>query len=147
MLPEYAAHGVQLPRRASSGSAGYDIAAAAPVTIPPQAVALVPTGLCVRMPRDEFLALHVRSGLAVRRGLMLANGTGVVDSDYVGNTENGGHILVALFNWGRASVRVERGERIAQGIFVGYRVVDEDQPGHAARVGGFGSTGAASLEP
>jgi len=91
----------------------------------------------------EFLALYVRSSLAVRRGLMLANGTGIVDQDYAGNPDNGGHILVALYNPGDAPVHVARGERVAQGIFQRFLVVDEEAPPGACARAASAARGAS----
>jgi dUTP pyrophosphatase len=140
VLPGYEGRATP-PSRRTPGSAGYDLAAAEDVVVPPRGVALVPTGLRAVMGPGEFLALYVRSSLAVRRGLMLANGTGIVDQDYAGNPDNGGHILVALYNPGDAPVHVARGERVAQGIFQRFLVVDEEAPPGGPREGGFGSTG------
>lgn len=142
ILPGYRGRGLALPRRHTAASAGYDLAAAEPVEVPAGGVAIVPTGLCVHMPADEFLAIHIRSGLGVRAGLVLANGTGIVDADYAANPENGGHILLALRNLGAAPIMIGAGERVAQGIFHRYQTVDDDAPGDTRR-GGFGSTGRA----
>lgn len=141
VLDSYAARGVTPPRRQTGGAAGYDLAAAEDVTVPPGGVALVPTGLRVLLPPGEFLAIYARSSLALRSGLVLANGVGVIDADYAGNPDNGGHIHVALRNLGPAPARVARGERVAQAIFQPFALADGDRPGPARR-GGFGSTGA-----
>lgn len=129
-----------LPTRKTALSAGYDLAAAGPVRIEPGEVALVPTGLKAYMGPGEVLVLAVRSGLAVKRRLALANGIGVIDADYVDNPENEGHILIALENRGREAVELAPGERIAQGLFLPYLTTADDEPG-GAREGGFGSTG------
>lgn len=129
-----------LPTRKTLHAAGYDIAAAATVTIQPGAVALIPTGLKVYMGPGEVLLLAVRSSLGIKRRLALANGIGVIDADYVDNPENEGHIHIGLENRGTEPVEIAAGERIAQGIFLPYLLVADDQPG-GARVGGFGSTG------
>lgn len=131
-----------LPVRKTAHAAGYDLAAADRVVIQPGEVGLVPTGLKAYMEQGEFLALAVRSSLAVKRRLMLANGLGVIDADYVDNPENEGHIMVALYNGSSAMVVVEQGERVAQGIFLRYAVVEGDAA-EGARTGGFGSTGTA----
>lgn len=131
-----------LPVRKTAHAAGYDLAAADRVVIQPGEVGLVPTGLKAYMEQGEFLALAVRSSLAVKRRLMLANGLGVIDADYVDNPENEGHIMVALYNGSSAMVVVEQGERVAQGIFLRYEVVEGDAA-EGARTGGFGSTGTA----
>ena len=73
---------------------------------------------------------------------MLVNAQGIVDADYYDNAENEGHIMVAVLNLGAADFPVEKGMRIAQGIFYKYLVADDDAAGRGAmRTGGFGSTG------
>lgn len=131
---------VRLPERKTARSAGYDLAAAADVVLEPGKVALVPTGLKAYMEPDEVLLLTIRSSLAVKRGLMLANGVGVIDADYADNPENEGHIQVAMVNLGSSPVHLAKGERVAQGIFVKYLTTDDDQAA-GVRTGGFGSTG------
>lgn len=131
---------VSLPQRKTARSAGYDLAAADETEIPAGAVRLVPTGLKAYMGPDEVLILSLRSSLAVKRPLSLANGIGVIDSDYADNPDNEGHIMVALHNRGPDPVTVARGERVAQGIFLPYLVTADDRPG-GERTGGFGSTG------
>ena len=132
---------VSLPQRKTAGSAGYDLAAAADTVVEPGRVTLVPTGLKAYMGPDEVLLLTIRSSLAAKRGLLLANGVGVIDSDYADNPDNEGHIMVALANYGGAPVTIAAGERIAQGIFVHYLTTADDAAG-GKRQGGFGSTGA-----
>lgn len=133
-------HQVQLPQRKTALSAGYDLEAASDVTVQPGGVTLIPTGLKAYMEPDEMLLLAIRSSLAVKHSLMLANGVGIIDSDYVDNPDNEGHIMVAVANVGTSPVMVARGERIAQGIFTRFLTITEDQAG-GARSGGFGSTG------
>ncbi|MCX7969994.1 MAG: dUTP diphosphatase [Negativicutes bacterium] len=134
---------VALPQRATAGSAGYDILAADDVVLPAGEVTVVPTGIKAYMQPDEYLGIHIRSGLAVRHGLMLINGQGIIDSDYFDNPDNEGHILVAVYNAGREDFRLERGQRFAQAIFYKYLLADDDQPGGTRR-GGLGSTGGKS---
>ena len=131
---------IHLPRRKTAESAGYDIEAAEAVSIAPGEMKLVATGLKAFMNYDEYLAIHIRSGIAVKRRLMLVNSTGIIDSDYYNNEDNEGHIMIALFNLGPETVTVEKGERIAQGIFSKYlQTNDDDAVG--VRTGGIGSTG------
>jgi dUTP pyrophosphatase len=129
-----------LPARKTALSAGYDLSAAEAVEIPPGEVRLVPTGLKAYMGTNEVLILAVRSSLAVKRRLVLANGIGVIDADYADNPENEGHILVALENRGAQPARIEAGERIAQGLFLPY-LITADDTARGERAGGFGSTG------
>jgi dUTP pyrophosphatase len=129
-----------LPSRKTVGSAGYDLAAAESVTIGPGQVALIPTGLKAYMHRDEVLLITIRSSLAVKKGLTLANGIGVIDADYVDNPQNEGHILIAVCNVRVEPVEIKSGERVAQAIFTKYLTTDDDDA-TGERHGGFGSTG------
>ena len=131
---------IALPRRKTTESAGYDIECAEAVSIEPGEMKLVPTGLKAFMNFDEYLAIHIRSSMAIKRQLMLSNSTGIIDSDYYNNEENEGHILIALYNFGQATIQIEKGERVAQGIFSKYLVANDDDA-TGIRVGGFGSTG------
>lgn len=129
-----------LPLRQTEASAGYDLAAVETTEIMPGQARLVPTGLKAYMPPQEFLLISLRSSLALKRGLMMANGVGIIDADYADNPENEGHIQLILYNTAQQPVRIERGERIAQGIFLRYQcIAGEDKP-TASRRGGFGST-------
>lgn len=131
---------VELPRYETSGAAGFDLAASGDVTIGPGEMALVPTGLVIEVPAGLFLAIFARSSTPLKRGLMVANGVGVVDSDYCGATDE---VKVAVINVTSTLVEVKTGDRIAQGIFLpAPRVVWEeaDEMQRQTR-GGFGSTG------
>lgn len=139
-IKTYKDAGLPLPERKTAASAGYDLVAAADTLLPPGAVTLVPTGLKAYMQPDEYLGIHIRSGLAVKNALSLVNGQGIIDADYYDNPGNEGHILVAVVNHGAAAVTVARGERIAQGIFYKYLRADGDDT-TGSREGGFGSTG------
>lgn len=132
---------IHIPERTTAQSAGYDIEAGQDVRIEPGDVAIVPTGLKAFMGYDEYLSLHVRSSIGIKKHLMLANCTGIIDSDYYNNVDNEGHIMIALHNWGTEAVEIHKGDRIAQGIFSKYLITSED---HASgeRMGGIGSTGA-----
>jgi dUTP pyrophosphatase len=128
----------RLPVRKTRESAGYDLAASRRTVLPPGRVTLVPTGVKVYLPSGTFLAVAVRSSLAVR-GVVLANGLGVVDRDYVDNAENEGEILLPLWNTTAEPIVVEAGERVGQGIVLRYETFG-DRPDEPRR-GGFGSTG------
>lgn len=133
---------LSLPVRQTGRAAGYDLFACLQTRIPVGEIVLVPTGVRAVMPNDEYLAIFARSSLAIKHRIVLANGVGIVDADYYGNENNGGHIFIALWNQGLREVCIERGERIAQGIFCSYRTVQEDRPLTWERLGGFGSTDA-----
>jgi deoxyuridine 5''-triphosphate nucleotidohydrolase (dut) len=132
---------IEIPTRKTANSAGYDLAAAEPVRLEPNEVTIIPTGLKAYMLDDEYLGIHIRSGLSIRKKISLVNGQGIIDADYYNNNDNEGHIMVAVLNHSNVSVLVEKGERIAQGIFHKYLKTDQDEPAQAARSGGFGSTG------
>ena len=70
---------------------------------------------------------------------MLANGIGIIDSDYYNNPENEGHIMFQVINFTDKEVMINKGERIGQGIFIKYETTDDDAA-TGERTGGFGST-------
>lgn len=131
---------INLPVRKTAHSAGYDIEAAESVSVEPGALALIATGLKAYMQADEYLGIHIRSSLGIKQQLLLANSQGVVDADYYNNSDNEGHIIIALRNMGDRTVTINKGDRIAQGIFYRCLTVDEDFA-EGTRSGGFGSTG------
>lgn len=131
---------VTLPARQTAHSAGYDLAAAEEVRIPPGGVALVPTGLKAYMGEGEVLILAIRSSLGMKRNLSLANSIGVIDADYVDNPDNEGHIRVGLRNFGHEEAVIAAGERVAQAIFVPFLITSDDAA-TGQRTGGIGSTG------
>ena len=131
---------IQLPKRATAYSAGYDFFVSEAREIPARGTALLPTRVKAKMPQGEVLLLFIRSSLSIKRGLSLANGVGVIDADYYGNPSNDGEISIAIRNCTDAPIIIEKGERVAQGIFVPYAVVDDDDV-ETTRQGGFGSSG------
>lgn len=130
---------IPLPARETAGAAGFDLAASADITIAPRSIALVPTGLIIRVPDGYFLAIFARSSTPLKRGLIVANGVGVIDSDYSGPNDE---IKVQVYNLTDAPVDVKKGDRLAQGIFLQYAPPEweEGEPSDKTR-GGFGSTG------
>src|SRR6476620_10870692 len=104
---------VPLPRYESDGAAAFDLAAAADMIIDAGKVALIPTGLVIEVPAGMFLGIFARSSTPLKRGLMVANGVGVVDSDYCGPEDE---VKVAVLNFTREEVHVFAGDRIAQGL-------------------------------
>lgn len=100
---------------------------------------MVKTGVKAKFPEDEALFLFNRSSNP-KRGLYLANGTGIVDSDYYNNDNNEGHIMFAFINLGQDDYVINPGDRIGQGVFMNFKLVDGDTA-KGKRDGGFGSTG------
>jgi dUTP pyrophosphatase len=140
IISSYLETGIRLPKRQTARSAGYDIEAAEDITVPARSFKAVPTGLKAYMQPDEFLAVHIRSGLAFKNGLSLINDVGVVDADYYDNLSNEGHIMVGIANPTDSPFLVRKGQKIAQGIFLKYHLADQDAAA-GERNGGFGSTG------
>lgn len=134
--------GLPLPRFATAGAAGADVAAAVEpeVVLAPMERRAVPTGLVLAVPPGYEVQVRPRSGLALRQGLTVANAPGTVDSDYRGE------LMVILVNLGERPCVVRRGERIAQLVVapVVQAAFEErtDLPPSARGAGGFGSTGA-----
>jgi dUTP pyrophosphatase len=131
---------VLVPSYATPGSAGFDLAASVDMSVAPGEVALVPTGLVIEVPAGHFLGIFARSSTPLKRGLMVANGVGVVDSDYCGPNDE---IKIEVLNFTSAPVDIRRGDRLAQGIIVPFVKAEWDERSAAARPtrGGFGATG------
>ena len=136
--------GMTMPAYATEGAAAVDMRAAieedAPVTIAPGARAMIPTGMAIALENANVVAiLAARSGLAVKSGINLANGIGVIDSDYRGE------ICVGLYNSSDVPFTVHRGDRIAQLMFMPVytaHLIEAASLDETARgTGGFGSTG------
>ena len=131
----------QMPERKTQKSAGYDFCLPEDVVLEPGKLQLVPTGVKAYMQDDEYLGMHIRSSMAVKKRIMLVNNVGIIDADYYNNEDNEGHIMLALLNMGSEPVALPKGERVAQGIFYNYLVADGDaETEKEVRGGGFGST-------
>jgi len=131
---------VELPKYHTSESAGFDIASNQDVAIAPGEVAKIPTGLVIAAPRGHFLLIAARSSLPLKKGLVMANGIGVIDPDYAGPNDQ---IHIIVHNITSEVVEVKKGERLAQGIFlpiVQAEWQESDQTRNFDR-GGIGSTG------
>jgi dUTP pyrophosphatase len=131
---------IRLPMRGDAGSAGYDFFSNETITLNVGEKHLFWTNIKAYMQQNELLEIHIRSSLGVKYGLVLSNGTGIIDSSYYGNSANDGNIGISITNRGEEPVVIKKGDRIAQGIFKQYLVADVDQVLHSSRSGGFGST-------
>ncbi len=134
---------INLPVRKTKYSAGYDVEAIEDTVIPaftPGAKpTLVKTGIKAYMPEDEYLMIVNRSSNPGKKGLVLANGVGIIDKDYYGNPDNDGHIMFAFYNIKEEDVLIKKGDAIGQAIFHKFGIVDNDTATNE-RTGGFGST-------
>ena len=133
---------IHIPVRKTKYSAGYDIEAAEDTVIPVFKKGIKPTlvktGLKAYFGPDECLFLLNRSS-GPKKGFILANSIGLVDSDYYGNPDNDGHLMFAFFNAGEEDIQVKKGDVIGQAVFSTFLVTDTDKS-TGKRTGGFGST-------
>ena len=130
-----------LPKRSTKNSAGYDIRSIESYTLKPGESKVFKTGIKVSMNHDEVFFIFDRSSFGFKYDIMLSNSVGVIDSDYYNNEDNEGHFSVKLLNLGTNDVQINIGDRIAQGIFVKYLTVDDEEEIQSKRKGGIGSTG------
>ena len=133
---------IHIPERKTKHSAGYDVEAAEDMIIPMYypgiKPSLIPTGLKAYCGEDEWFMLVNRSS-GPKKGFVMANSIGVVDSDYYGNESNDGHFYFQYFNFTNHDIEVKKGDVIGQVIFMKYLTTDEDKA-DGTRTGGFGST-------
>ena len=186
VVKEYENKGINLPKRGTKLSAGYDFESATDIVIPSLFESLknikaykntrhehllkevlyfegkidklscsideikkivednnlrvqVPTGIKACMESDMVLKIYPRSSIGSNCLLFLPNNTGIIDADYYNNPKNEGHILIPFINLSPYCIKIKKGERIAQGIFSRYEIVDDDNV-IKERLGGFGST-------
>lgn len=129
------------PTRGSSRAAGYDVRAAESVTLAPGEIRLVGTGFAIELPEHLECQVRPRSGLALKHGITVPNSPGTIDPDYRGE------LRIILQNSGCETVRLERGERIAQLVFTRFETPElTEAPALSSTErgdGGFGSTGTS----
>ena len=129
-----------IPTRATEHSAGLDLHASADMAVASGWRVTVPTGISVAIPHGHVGELYIRSGHARKRGLSLANGVGVIDSDYRGE------IMAIVENRGHTPYVIKKGERFAQLVIKEYVKADvmevEELDETVRSTGGFGSTGS-----
>lgn len=170
VIEKYKDQNINLPARATAHAAGYDFEAAEDIVIPSYFTlcsimnnygslasqelnemaeltkklntkpTLIPTGIKCQLADDEYLELVARSSMPLKHWLVLANGEGIVDSDYYNNPDNEGHIMFQYINFSPIDIIIKKGERIGQGIIKKYYITENDVTG-GERIGGFGSSG------
>mgnify|MGYP000119692611 FL=1 len=157
---EFKSQNINLPTRKTMHSVGYDIEAADTVIIPSIwktifsnlrnylngcknfnkiTPILIPTGLKAYFLEDEVLILANKSSFPLKFGLILANGIGIIDSDYYENKTNDGHIQFMYYNISFKDITIKKGEVIGQAYFQKFLIADNDIASNH-RTGGFGST-------
>lgn len=132
--------GISLPKRATSGSAGYDFAAPCDLFLAAGREKLIPTGIRAKIEPGYVLILFPRSSLGFKYRFQLDNTAGIIDSDYY-HAANEGHIMCKMINDSREGkeVFVEAGKGMVQGLFLPFGITVDDAA-DAVRTGGFGST-------
>lgn len=129
---------ITLPKRATTGSAGYDFVAPYEINLNPGQCIVIPTGIRCKIREGWMLGIYPRSGLGFKTHVRLANTVGIIDSDYY-HADNEGHIMVKLVTDSEHPLHVTKGDRFCQGIFTQFGVVEDDYA-VAERTGGMGST-------
>lgn len=132
----------RLPERSTRFSAGYDFFNPIDVVIPAHSLKLVKTGIKAHFPNNMTLKLYNRSSNPKKKGVMLANSVGIVDADYYGNPDNDGEIGFMFYNFTDQDTIFNAGDKLGQGIFEKYYIVDNEEEITTERTSGFGSTGA-----
>lgn len=151
---------INLPIRKTKNSVGYDIEAAEDTIVPSiwktifnnikmflsnQKIyedikpTLIPTGLKSYFCEDEVLILANKSSFPLKKGLIMSNSIGIIESDYYNNPSNEGHLMFMYYNIGFKDIIIKKGESAGQAYFQKFLIADNDIPG-GKRIGGFGST-------
>lgn len=169
IVSKYKDKNIHLPERKTAQSAGYDFEVAEDILVPSYIKSmrtlgssygkealtleemsgvtkmtgikpvLVPTGVKAYLEPGTYLELSVRSSTPLKQWLILANGVGIIDADYVDNTQNEGEIFFQVINLSPYDLLLKKGDRIGQGIIHKYEVIEGDVAS-GTRSGGFGST-------
>ncbi|PIR04421.1 MAG: dUTP diphosphatase [Candidatus Magasanikbacteria bacterium CG11_big_fil_rev_8_21_14_0_20_39_34] len=129
-----------LPEYQTEGAVAFDMYSRIEAKIPPGKTALLPTNLIIETPPGYMLMLAARSSLAKKRGLKLANGVGIIDQDYCGDTDE---IYIHMHNFSETLVKISPGDRLVQGMFVPIEKAtwkEQTRMNKESR-GGFGTTG------
>lgn len=135
----------KLPERSDAHSAGYDFYSKEHFILSPGEYYCTWTDVKAKMFYDNVLEIYPRSGLGSSKGIVIRNGTGIIDPSYYGCEKNDGNIGICLINTGDKIFEVNVGDRIAQGVFTRYLITDDDKflngVEDTKRSGGFGSSG------
>ncbi len=131
---------LELPTYKTNGSIGFDLVAREKTAIKPGTLELIPLNVIVATPHGHGLFLTCRSSMPIKKGLLIPNGLGIIDQDYSGENDE---LMLEAYNFTKKKVVVEKGERIAQGIFVKIEIAKFKEVNKQRKKsrGGFGSTG------
>ena len=123
----------KLPSRESTAAAGYDLFLIEDLTIAPNEIVKIPTGVKMRCEKDEVLLIIVKSSTGFKYNIRLVNQVGVIDADYYNNKDNEGHIFVKIQNEGDKTITFKAGEAVAQGVFIKYLLTQSDNEPNTER--------------
>lgn len=127
-----------LPVYETKGSVGFDILSREDIIVKPKEIKPIPGNVIVKTPPGYMLLLSLRSSTPVKKGLLKPHGVGIVDQDYCGEEDE---VKIQVYNFSNKEVKINRGEKIAQGIFVRIDRFDwDEQEAMGKSRGGFGST-------
>lgn len=135
-----------IPKRSTKHAAGYDFEVLEDFKINPQETKLIPTGIKANMNEDEVLLLIVRSSTGIKYNIRLNNQVGVIDKDYYNNPDNEGHIFIKITNEGQEAKTFKKKDKIIQGIFTKFLIIDNEENIKKTREGGIGSTTSKESE-
>lgn len=135
MIKFHAENPELLPKRSTTGSAGYDFIAPADYVVPAHGECLIESKVSVELDNDKVLLLFVRSSYGFKYGVTLSNGTGIIDSDFFSET-----MKCKLRNDSDKDLIIHKGDKYMQGVIVKYFTTDDDDA-TGVRTGGIGSTG------
>lgn len=136
---DYLLDDIPMPKRATVGSAGYDICTPYDVDLEPGEEANIPTGLKCKISNGWALFALPKSGLGFKYYTRLANTIGLIDEDYYNNENNEGHMWVKIRNEGSKPLHIDCGKGMCQMVFLPYGITYDDES-EGERKGGFGST-------
>jgi len=137
---KYNSSSVKLPVRSTKTAVCYDFFCPTDIILPAQKITTVWTNVKAYFEADEGLFLATRSSMGAK-GIMLANGIGIIESDYADNPSNGGNLGFMFCNTTESDYALKQGEKLGQGFFSKFLTVDNEDEITAVRIGGFGSTG------
>ena len=115
-----------IPRRETKHAAGYDFFALYDYTVKPGEIAMIPTGIKVKMENDDVLILCDRSSMGFKYNVRFVNQIGVIDADYYNNEKNDGHMWIKIQNEGDKDYVVKQGDKMCQGIFLKFLLTEDD---------------------
>ncbi len=131
---------LELPKRSTKKSAGYDFRSILNITLAPNEIVKIPTGIKVCMNDNEVLMLYIRSSMGFNNNIRMCNQTGIIDADYYGSKSNEGHIFIKIQNEGNKEFKINIGDKICQGVFINFLTIDNEEEITNERFSGIGST-------